>query len=1443
MVLYTKDSIRALGLAVCICLGGMVNARAAIYYVDGQHGNDGNTGQSVAASWRTLGKANSEIQPGDTVYIREGTYGQTIRPDRSGTQGNYITYARYNDEEVVITNVSDGADLRDRHYIRIDGLKFLNVGRFWVNMNVAAGGSATHNIIQNCHMEEALGWAGFWLEGAARYNKILNNTIIGYAGPDDLVYLRGGPSHNVIEGNDLRYGAHNSININVNCLKNVIRNNRVRNPWHSSIGAWRNSDQTLIEGNVILDSGEDHEDIPTRPDGQDGERQVSRDKNRQYHHSIQLGSSDCIIRNNLLVNNGGMELDTYDPTRALRNRIYHNTFYRNSHGLYSESGNAVYGNVIKNNILKDNTEYEVSSHISSAAGENENYYIANSIIGTIRITHLGGTRELSYFQSTYPAFFSGNTQADPLWVDPGAAREDDNRHLDRALFHLRSTSPLIDAGRFLAETTSSGSGTLIPVNDARCFYDGWGIPGEQGDLIQLAEQDQAAQIVSIDYQNNRITVDRALSWSAGQGVSLPYHGSAPDIGAFEYVSAEDTTYTLSVSATNGSVTKTPNQGSYSSGTTVTLQATANSGYEFAGWSGDLSGSTNPVTITMNGNKSVIATFAAVVPTTYTLSVSALNGSVAKTPNQDNYTVGATVTLQATANSGYEFTGWSGDLSGSANPATITMNANKSVTANFTAVAPATYTLSVTGTNGSIAKTPNKVNYTHGETVTLTAMPNTGYRFTAWSGDLSGSTNPVSIAMNSNKSITAGFAAELVDERPPVAIAHSPAADAVQVPRNSLVTLYVSDEGRGVDPATVVISIDGTTVYSGDVPSYDSAAGVCRRMGAGARYTYTHQSETEFAFGQAVTVRVNAADLNGNIMGEYVYSFKTEMWAFGGNRRVSWGPEGLDKGHPVTACDRDGNLWAAWHAGSVGQRDIYLSRWGPADEGFADPIRLTSDTADQANPDMAIGTDGKLYVVWQDNRAGNWNVYLKTSPDGINWSAETRITDSDNNQTTPAIAVHGVSSCHVAWEDDADGHLDIHVASSSNSFLTGTVTRVTSNSANQRVPAIAVDASGNVYLVWVDARNGSNDIYGATSIGGSWTNAAVVTRAGSQTAPVLATEAAGAWLHLVWVDELDGSRNVRYAAMEGLPSSPLLGVDLADDTSGADQLAPTLATVGSAGNGLRVFVCWQDWRNATPDGQDTDLYYVEVKEAGETNVFVGDGGTGSGQSEPAVGVDSNGFPYVVWADSRARNTEIYHAGTTAWDPEVLDSRMVTASEGGTVGAASPSNVGDVSVVIPPAASSQDVTITIARIHNPPAVPSSGVLSYELGPSGLQFSQPVTITIPYAVAEFGDDQPTPWWYDSQTGGLSQEGITDIEHVVLAPTVEALRFKTTHFTPYYLISTAAMEEIVAGSGGSGGGCSLSCGDDETDPVGYFIPYALIALVMAGLRIKDARRRARLP
>jgi hypothetical protein len=145
-------------------------------------------------------------------------------------------------------------------------------------------------------------------------------------------------------------------------------------------------------------------------------------------------------------------------------------------------------------------------------------------------------------------------------------------------------------------------------------------------------------------------------------------------------------YTLTVNTVgSGSVTKNPNQASYTYGTVVTLTATASTGWSFNHWGGNLSGSQNPTTITMNSNKVVIANF---TQNTYTLTVNIQgSGTVTKNPNQASYTYGTVVTLTATASTGWSFNHWGGNLSGSQNPTTITMNCNKVVTATFADSAP------------------------------------------------------------------------------------------------------------------------------------------------------------------------------------------------------------------------------------------------------------------------------------------------------------------------------------------------------------------------------------------------------------------------------------------------------------------------------------------------------------------------------------------------------------------------------------------------------------------------------------------------------------------------------------------------------------------------------------------------------------------------------------
>lgn len=159
------------------------------------------------------------------------------------------------------------------------------------------------------------------------------------------------------------------------------------------------------------------------------------------------------------------------------------------------------------------------------------------------------------------------------------------------------------------------------------------------------------------------------------------------------------TYTLTTNAVNGTVGKAPDLARYNHGNSVVITATPATGYVFSSWSGDATGITNPLTVSMTGNKNITANFTAIPANTYTLSVNAVNGSVTKVADQPTYTSGSTVVLTATAASGYSFSSWSGDAAGSVNPLTVTMNANKNITANFIplpAVGPAAVNLGTAG---------------------------------------------------------------------------------------------------------------------------------------------------------------------------------------------------------------------------------------------------------------------------------------------------------------------------------------------------------------------------------------------------------------------------------------------------------------------------------------------------------------------------------------------------------------------------------------------------------------------------------------------------------------------------------------------------------------------------------------------------------------------------
>ncbi len=134
---------------------------------------------------------------------------------------------------------------------------------------------------------------------------------------------------------------------------------------------------------------------------------------------------------------------------------------------------------------------------------------------------------------------------------------------------------------------------------------------------------------------------------------------------------------------------------YPSGTVVTLNATAATGWSFQGWSGACSGSGSGCQVTMNSNLSSTATFTQVQTANETLTLSevgqgtvtSMDGSINCISGggacSANYPSGTVVTLNATAATGWSFQGWSGACSGSGSGCQVTMNSNLSSTATFT----------------------------------------------------------------------------------------------------------------------------------------------------------------------------------------------------------------------------------------------------------------------------------------------------------------------------------------------------------------------------------------------------------------------------------------------------------------------------------------------------------------------------------------------------------------------------------------------------------------------------------------------------------------------------------------------------------------------------------------------------------------------------------------
>jgi parallel beta-helix repeat protein len=546
----------------CFFIFLCVDAAAATYYVS-PAGSDSSPG-SEASPWKTIQKAANTLRPGDTVLIRQGTYPERVVPANSGTEGNWITYRNYGSETVVIDAESGARDfcirvvgksylhfaglslqgassagllvMDDAHHVVADGLNCHN-NRFGIRLY---GGTAPVSFItvQNCTLNANTG------HGIYLYKKVYDSIV----GPHNVITNNGyGESHYGIEIETDYPGVQSDGARRITVVNNEVAYNNVQ-----GMQTW-NAVWVWITGNYF------HHNGATGIQIEDGSENIVVDDNRseynaqtwEYETGIWIDDTvNAAVRRNFLRGNKIGLMITSSTRVNVRNNVIlennrgvpnvinarglniarscvditavHNSLYRNGAPESGKGAVTIYDvtapAVFRNNIVAGTTSPYDLWVAQDYVSDNNVFYNTRSLVV-----------EWKDVRTSWSAYQSASGQdshsgtADPQFADPASGD-----------FRLNASSPAIDKGAMLARTKSAGSGKTVAVDDVRYFSDGFGIA--PGDMVQVGSN-TAAQVVAVDSAAGTLTLDRDLSWQSGEGVSYPYTGRLPDIGALETVTS------------------------------------------------------------------------------------------------------------------------------------------------------------------------------------------------------------------------------------------------------------------------------------------------------------------------------------------------------------------------------------------------------------------------------------------------------------------------------------------------------------------------------------------------------------------------------------------------------------------------------------------------------------------------------------------------------------------------------------------------------------------------------------------------------------------------------------------------------------------------------------------------------------------------------------------
>ncbi|MGA1867761.1 MAG: Ig-like domain-containing protein [bacterium] len=389
--------------------------------------------------------------------------------------------------------------------------------------------------------------------------------------------------------------------------------------------------------------------------------------------------------------------------------------------------------------------------------------------------------------------------------------------------------------------------------------------------------------------------------------------------------------------------------------------------------------------------------------------------------------------------------------------------------------------------------------------------------------------------------------------------------------------------------------------------------------------------------------------------------------------------------PAIGIDSQGNIHIVWIDDRDGNNEIYYTMMDKERNVLIEDTRVTFDGEDTKRPSIVIDSLDKAFIIWQDRRGENIEVYcMKIDPsldnqDGdsadsatIKIIDDTALTPDDGiGSRHPRMAIDDQNNIHIVWSEGGERILYKKIASDGSTLIKETAVNAGGGYWREN-PVIGVDSNRNVHIAWNDgASTSAFEIYYKMVDGLTGSTLIETTRITSDDENNSKRQSllidSKDQVIIIWQDTRGSNTEVYFMKLDPRlddqngDMADINSIKIVEDTpiteDDGEKSNYPFATIGPFDN---CHITWfEHWRE---DEMADDLHYMMVNNQGNINdsdISITEGSTAATTTDWTLGqVAVNGLDghvHIVWCDIRDENYEIYYSSFPPPYPRVTGTR--------------------------------------------------------------------------------------------------------------------------------------------------------------------------------------------